>query len=977
MEFVYAPGTESFYFLEVNTRLQVEHAITEAVCGIDLVEWMILTAAGQPPSLTPTSLPTPTGAAIEVRLYAEIPLQQFVPSPGVLTEVVFPTQNVRVDGWVASGTLVTSLYDPMLAKLIVHATTREAAIVAMKAALANTHLRGIATNLEYLRDIVASSMFQNGDVSTSALNTFQFHPKAIEIIDPGTSTSVQDFPGRVGYWAVGVPPSGPMDDWSFRVANRIVGNNEHAAGLECTMVGPTIRFHADTIAALTGASSDARLDGAPFPRWQPVNIKAGQVLTVGTATNGCRTYLALRGGLDVGLYLGSSSTFALGHFGGHAGRTLMRFDMLALGQESKTSAINGQHAMSEPVAMPAGLVPNFQSHWDIGVLYGPHGAPDFFTPASIDEFFASNWEVHYNSNRLGVRLIGPKPCWARSDGGEAGLHPSNIHDCVYAIGSVNFTGDMPVILTRDGPSLGGFVCPATIASAELWKVGQLQPGHTVRFHAMTFDEALSLQKAQDAFISAGLNLTGPDSLTASFHDNITATARSHILHHSAPEGSSLAVGRPKTVMLQAGDKYILIEYGENVLDLNLRFRVHAMMEALARQPIQGIQELSPGVRSLQVDYNSRLISQSDIVRALVAADSLLTDVHTMRVPSRVLHLPMAFEDSATLDAVERYRATVREQAPWLPSNSEFIRRINGMPSIDAVQEIVFSTSYMVLGLGDVYLGAPCAVPVDPRHRLLTSKYNPARTFTAEGTVGIGGVYMCIYGMDSPGGYQLVGRTLPIWNTFLKNSMFVEGKPWLLRFFDQIRFTPVTESELEILRSDFLEGRSSVTVTDEIFDLAEYNAFLLKIKPELDEFKVVQKAAFDCEVARWATEDASLSLAMPAYVQANAAPSLSGAQTAQDPLFHTQAQPKGHVDAYAHISGKVWKIVANVGDRVEVNTPVVVLEAMKMELEIVAPIAGTIVAIFGYQGCMVKAGTELFSIVPLDVTMAASGCDAST
>ena len=115
------------------------------------------------------------------------------------------------------------------------------------------------------------------------------------------------------------------------------------------------------------------------------------------------------------------------------------------------------------------------------MLYGPHGAPDFFTDADIEMFFATDWEVHYNSSRTGVRLIGPRPQWARKDGGEAGLHPSNIHDNAYAIGAVDFTGDMPVILGPDGPSLGGFVCPATIVQAELWKMGQLRPGDTVRF----------------------------------------------------------------------------------------------------------------------------------------------------------------------------------------------------------------------------------------------------------------------------------------------------------------------------------------------------------------------------------------------------------------------------------------------------------------------------------------------------------------
>ncbi len=138
-----------------------------------------------------------------------------------------------------------------------------------------------------------------------------------------------------------------------------------------------------------------------------------------------------------------------------------------------------------PAVLAGELVPTYTHAWEIGVLYGPHGAPDFFTDADIDMFFATDWEVHYNSSRTGVRLIGPRPQWARKDGGEAGLHPSNIHDNAYAIGAVDFTGDMPVILGPDGPSLGGFVCPATIVQAELWKMGQLRPGDTVRFKRLS------------------------------------------------------------------------------------------------------------------------------------------------------------------------------------------------------------------------------------------------------------------------------------------------------------------------------------------------------------------------------------------------------------------------------------------------------------------------------------------------------------
>src|SRR5260370_26964777 len=151
--------------------------------------------------------------------------------------------------------------------------------------------------------------------------------------------------------------------------------------------------------------------------------------------------------------------------------------------------------------MPPNVGARYEREWEIGVLYGPHGEADFFTRADIEMFFSTAWQVHYNSDRTGVRLIGPKPFWARKDGGEAGLHPSNLHDNAYAVGTVNFTGDMPVILGPDGPSLGGFVCPATIAQAELWKIGQLNPGDFVRFRGISGDLAARMEDKLGTFIN--------------------------------------------------------------------------------------------------------------------------------------------------------------------------------------------------------------------------------------------------------------------------------------------------------------------------------------------------------------------------------------------------------------------------------------------------------------------------------------------
>ncbi|WP_456152454.1 ATP-binding protein, partial [Metapseudomonas otitidis] len=330
VEFIYDAARDAFYFLEVNTRLQVEHPVTEMVTGLDLIECMLRVAAGD--ALDWAALQrAPQGAAMEVRIYAEDPLKNFMPSPGVLTDVHVP-DDVRLDGWVSTGSEVSAFYDPMIAKLIVHGRDRDEALAKLRKALGETRLHGIASNLDYLRQVVADPRLASGQVSTRLLDDFTFRPSAIEVLEPGTYSSVQDYPGRLGYWDIGVPPSGPMDDFAFRLANRIVGNHASAAGLEFTLQGPTLRFHCDALIALTGADCPAELDGEPVDYWQPIAIKAGQVLKLGRATHGCRTYLAVRNGLDVPLYLGSRSTFALGQFGGHAGRTLRPADMLAISQ---------------------------------------------------------------------------------------------------------------------------------------------------------------------------------------------------------------------------------------------------------------------------------------------------------------------------------------------------------------------------------------------------------------------------------------------------------------------------------------------------------------------------------------------------------------------------------------------------------------------------------------------------------------------
>jgi urea carboxylase len=930
VEFVYDVQTGAFYFLEVNTRLQVEHGVTEAVTGVDLVEWMVRTAAGEPPDLERYAH-APRGHSIQARVYAEDPGKGFQPSAGLLTEVRWP-EGVRVETWVERGTEVSPHYDPMLAKVIALGETRAEALARLERALAESRVDGIETNLEYLRQVVRDPVFRDGTPYTRYLGRFAFRPRTVEVLQPGTLTTVQDWPGRLGYWDVGVPPSGPMDALAFRLANRVLGNPQGAPALEMTVSGPTLRFQAETRIALTGAVMDAALDGQPVPWWRPVRVARGSTLRLrGIRGPGARTYLAVLGGFDVPAYLGSAATFTLGGFGGHGGRALRAGDVLRLGPAEPGAEVPGE--------VPAALIPAYGDRWEIDCLYGPHGAPDFFTDRDVEAFFAADWEVHYHSSRTGVRLIGPRPEWARQDGGEAGLHPSNLHDCAYAVGTVDFTGDMPVILGPDGPSLGGFVCPATVVEADLWKVGQLRPGDRVRFRCVGAKEAVARARALDAAVERLAPAEGPAP-----ERRVPGVSARAVLAEIPAEGE-----RPAVVYRQAGDRYLLIEYGPPVLDLTLRFRVHALMQRLRADALPGVVDLTPGIRSLQVHYDSRRLGQAELLQRLAAAERALPAVDDLVVPSRTVHLPIAWDDPAIRLSVEKYAQSVRPDAPWCPSNIEFIRRINGLEDEAAVREVVLGATYLVMGLGDVYLGAPVATPLDPRHRLVTTKYNPARTWTPENAVGIGGAYLCVYGMEGPGGYQLFGRTVQMWNRFRSTADFREGIPWLLRFFDRLRFYPVTPEELLRLRDDFLHGRFRLEVEEGQLRLADYRRFLADNADGIAAFKARQQAAFEAERARWEASG-------QAHYEADPAGDAAAGDAAID-------IPPGCLALASPVAGSVWQVLARPGERVAAGQGLVVVEAMKMEVPIEADQPGEVVEVLCAQGAGVSAGQALLILRP--------------
>ena len=541
-----------------------------------------------------------------------------------------------------------------------------------------------------------------------------------------------------------------------------------------------------------------------------------------------------------------------------------------------------------------------------------------------------------------MRLNGPVPIWNREDGGEAGLHPSNLHDYVYAVGSINLSGDLPIIIGKDGPSLGGFVCPITITESDLWKVGQLRPGHKVRFNAVSHKQAI------DQLVQLRDHLALPHKTPfQTLEGDVNPTDDSifdAILHTIGECGE----GRPQVVYRRSGDSMILVEYGECELDLELRSRVHVLMDKL--KGCDTFTELCPGVRSLLVGFDNLETTLNGALQELILAEDEIGSTLDINIPSRIIHLPLCFDDPWNQEALTMYTKSVRSQAPWLPSNIEFVRRINGLSSVEDVKNIMEQASYLVLGLGDVYLGAPCAVALDPRHRIVTSKYNPARTYTPEGSVGLGGAYLCIYGMQSPGGYQLVGRTLPIWDKFENIPFHNKGlgsglndpKPWLLRFFDQVRFFMVTPDEIEMMRSQFREGRYKIKTEESYFCLKEYNQFLQDNKVEIAEFKASTQESFNEERERWVNEGVDI---------------IEEIERSSSTDVEKVSLPEGSEFVVSPFSAKIWSINVTKGQNVSEDDVLFTLDAMKTQIPICAPNDGTVIDIQVVEGQIVEQGTN--------------------
>ena len=572
-------------------------------------------------------------------------------------------------------------------------------------------------------------------------------------------TTVQDWPGRLGYWQVGVPPSGPMDEVSLREANLAVGNPEGAPALECTATGPDAEV-LPRHARVPGRRGRRRLP-VRRSRWPDGGGRSPLVGAVHRAGRGDprRSARSAAPGCAATWPCAAASTCRPTWAARRRSRSAGSAGTAGAPWRPATSCAPRGDAVPRSRRRrrrrrdrrPA-IVPD----WEIGVTEGPHAAPEFFTRADIDELYASSYTVHHNSARTGVRLIGPRPSWAREDGGEAGLHPSNIHDVPYAVGALDFTGDTPIILGPDGPSLGGFVCPAVVASGELWKTGAAAAGgHRALRAGARGGRGVAARPARHRRCSRAPAAT---ATTASWPG---ATARDR-----TRPGRGLPPRRRRQ-----RDRRVR------------RSRARPGPADAGARPAGGAGGRGPG-RGHRPHAGHPVAAGPHRRRAAAArgrccrcCSGLEDDAARRRTSCACRRAPCGCRCPGTTrrpgspsSGTCTASAPTRRGRPW---NIEFIRRINGLATPQDVRDIVFAARYLVLGLGDVYLGAPVATPVDPRHRLVTTKYNPARTWTAENSVGIGGAYLCIYGMEGPGGYQFVGRTTQVWNRFRRAGLFAE------------------------------------------------------------------------------------------------------------------------------------------------------------------------------------------------------------
>ncbi|KAI4869941.1 AHS2-domain-containing protein [Hypoxylon rubiginosum] len=950
VEFLVDDETGDFFFLEMNTRLQVEHGITELCYDVDLVALMLRQAgyqfSGSPgiPSneLLKLQAKPLNGSAIESRVCCENPADSFMPGSGHVQSVAWPINHARVDTWIQPGTFVSPYFDSLLAKVIVHCNTRGESIAVMQKALAASKVGGLVTNLEFLESIVRSAEFSSGRTLTTFLDTqYTFCTTGIHIIDPGAFTTVQQAKPRTrkGY---GIPASGPMDDLSATITNLLVGNPVDTECLEITAIGPKLCFHSVCVVAIGGSPFSVEVDGKPMDMWSRVIIRPKEILKIGaSATPGARCYLAIKGGLpSVPEWLGSKSTTPSLALGGLQGRPLRLGDFLDVKHIESPD-------IPEAYQLPSNLIPPADVK-SLYVMHGPHDSDDYITAAGRQTIYSSEWAVDYNCNRTGIRLLGPQIEWARAHGEEGGSHPSNVVDYPYpSPGGINWTGDSPVIFPQDAPGLGGFLCSSTVVSADMWKLGKLKPGDKVRLTPISYESACELATRKSNFIelvartisTGALENESPVSLLVVEKEKLDTDAILARLEPNSPGG-------PRLTIRQGSDRFIIVDICSQKIGLDTSATANGLARAIESFNIVGT-FVHVNISSIMIEYELDKIGQNDIIHTITEAFQQLGNSEETPLPSRRFLLPIVFDHPSIRDVENRYMTMQRDKSVYVPDNVTYVQQNNGLSSRSDVFDILRKTRFLVITVGFM-TGLPLLWPLDPLARLTSQKYNPTRLSTPPGTIGLGGGMFCIYPADQPGGYMMLAKSIPVWDMYALRPGFREDKPWLCESFDIVEFYEVSLEEYTEIERQFEAGTYEIKVEEITFDIRaeltrEHEASNL---PDAIQFRSKQKAAEE----QMRLREEQLLAEWQLDQEKN--------RTASAPLDYDS---KPGVKISSPQVGKVWKVHVKPGEVIEKGKAIVVLEAMKMEIPVIAGGAhdGLVVKeVLVDEGTLVSPGTLL-------------------
>ncbi|KAI9737373.1 MAG: hypothetical protein M1834_009527 [Cirrosporium novae-zelandiae] len=947
VEYLVDDESGDFFFLEMNTRLQVEHGITELCYNVDMVELMLKQADAQllgrggldSANLEALITTKPNGFAIEARLYAENPAKNYAPSPGTLALVKWQeTDGSRIDTWVHTGSQITSYYDPLLAKVMFHSkTSRQDAICGMLEVLKGSEVCGPPTNLDFLASILQTPEFMSGKTLTKFLSSFKYSPSAIDVLAGGALTQIQDWPGRPTL-GKGFPHSGPMDPLAFRIANLLVGNPMGMEALEITLNGPDLVFLGPAIISLCGAPMEAELDANPFKMWTRTKVEAGQRLKIGkTIGGGCRAYLAIYGGFPgIASWFGSKSTSTMVGVGGLQGRALATGDLLTITQDLPKDVGDA--------SLPENLIPEYPNHWEILAMSGPYD-DDFLTTEDVQAIFNNTWTISHNAARGGIRLLGDiKPKWARSDGGEGGAHPSNVPEYGYSIGALNWTGDDPVIFPVDCPDFGGFVSCPTIVKGEFWRLGQVKAGDTLKYREVSLADALvvraTVEKYIDGVAKCCLRNTGWNEVLRLDYNELISSTSSKGAKKGVIRKLEATEARPVVSYRQGGDDFLQVEYGVGMFDLNHTCRATALNKTLkeSKGPISfstGITNTVVCGNSITFHYDGTKIPQATLLEELCKLEDVLGDLHSIKFPSRLFRLPLTLESWRQTAAIQRYMETQRPYASYLPDNMDFVAKNNGFTRQD-LEKIYFEQRFITIAVG-FFCALPLCLSVDPRFRLNCPKMNPSRVWTPSGQWSWGGSCGALYNVESPGGYQLTGLTIPSVDILGYKKGYSPDRPWLFEDFDQLSFYPVSEEEYERQRALFYSGRYEYDWKPVMFDMKEHNKLLKETRAEVEETRKRQRLAqeemdkLEKEMLeKWNQEKAKDEIPMD-EVEAL----LNGKCVLIIAMLHptNSCTDPAIAKIESPLNANVWKVMVEEGHTLEADETVVILEAMKLEISV--------------------------------------------